>query len=437
MRAPAFSASRLSRREMLSGLAGGVVALAMLREDALARVQDSQSRHAGKPIDELARDEDFWFGIQQAFAVDRSVINLNNGGVSPSPRVVMEAHRRHLEFANGLPARNLWQIQDPQVESVRAHLAAAFGCRPSEMAITRNASESLETCLFGIDLKAGDEVLTTELDYPRMLNTCRQRAAREGVVLKMVPAPAPADDPAQLAAVFEKNISEKTKLMLCSHVCFLTGQIFPVRDICRIGRQHGIPVIVDGAHAFGHLVFRRDDLECDYYGTSLHKWLTAPLGSGFLSVRESKIESLWPLMAAPEDKRKDIRKFEEIGTHPAANRLAIAEALTFYDAIGPQRKEARLRYLRDYWAKPLAEDGRVRFYTKLDHLHSCAITTIAIDGLEPPKLVEHLWTKHRIFVVAIDTVNVKGVRVTPNVYTTTEELDTFVAAMKTVLTSGL
>ncbi len=438
MASPNFSpVGNLSRRELLRRLAAGGVALAAFRDDALARAQSAAERAGSRGPVQLAEDEDFWFDIQQAFAVDRSVINLNNGGVSPAPRVVIEAQRRHLEFANTLPARNLWQVQDLQVPTVRANLATTFGCKPTEIAITRNASEALETCLLGIDLKAGDEILTTQLDYPRMLTTCKQRAAREGIVLREVPVPAPVADLAELAACFENAISDQTRLILCSHVCFLTGQIFPVRAICRLGAARNIPVIVDGAHAFAHLAFKRDDLECDYYGTSLHKWLTAPLGSGFLSVRESRIASLWPLMAAPEEMRNDIRKFEEIGTHPAATRLAIAEALMFYEAIGAERKERRLRALRDRWARRLASDPRVRFFCNLAPEHSCALTTFGIRDVDPVKLTEELWAKDRIFVVPIATQNVQGVRVTPNVYTTLDEIDRFCVAIERVLANGL
>jgi isopenicillin-N epimerase len=427
-----------SRRCFLrNGLILGALGVLALREDALQRVQAAVSRAGGRSPSDLASDEDFWLAIQQAYDVDRSVVNLNNGGVCPSPRIVQQAMREHLEFSNNAPSQHMWKILDPRVETVRARLARAFGCSPEEMAITRNASESLEICLYGFDFEPGDEILTTEIDYPRMINTLRQRELRDGVALKAVPIEVPVQDMSDVVEALAKGITSKTRLILCCHVIFVTGQIFPVRAICRLGREHGLPVVVDGAHAFAQLDFKRDDLECDYYGTSLHKWLCAPIGTGFLHVREDKIESLWPLMAAAQPRSGDIRKFEEIGTHPAANRLAIAEALTLHNAIGPARKEARLRYLRDRWAKRLVQDKRVKLFTRLEPEHGCALATMAIEGIDNAKLVEHLWDKHHIITIPIDYANVQGVRVSPNVYTTVEEVDMFSAAVEDVLANGL
>ena len=425
------------RRFLQQGMAVGALTALCLRDDAIQRVWAARQRAGNRSPEELAQDEDFWFRVQQAFDIDRSMINLNNGGVCPSPRVVMDALRRHLEYSNNAPSRTMWRVLDPEVETVRARLGRAFGGSPEEMAITRNTSESMEVCIQGMDLERGDEALTTDLDYPRMINTYKQRELREGIVLKSVPVPVPVNDPAEIVAAFAGGITPKTRVLLCCHMIFLTGQVFPIREICRLGREHGIPVIVDGAHAFAHLAFKRDELECDYYGTSLHKWLTAPIGTGFLYVRQDKIEPLWPLMAAAEPRSKDIRKFEEIGTHPAANRLAISEALTFHNAIGPQRKEARLRYLRDRWAKRLMQDKRVKLFVRLEPEHSCGLTTFAIETIDNGKLVEHLWNKHRIYTIPINHDAVKGVRVTPNVYTTLEEIDMFCEAIEDVLANGL
>lgn len=427
-----------SRRSFLRrGLALGALGVLALRDDALQRVQAAVSRSDGRSPQELAADEDFWFAVQQAYSIDRSIINLNNGGVSPSPRVVEEAMREHLEFSNNAPSKHMWRILDPRVETVRAKLARTFGCAAEEMAITRNTSESMEICIYGFDFEPGDEVLTTDIDYPRMINTFKQRELRDGIVLKSVPIDVPVQDLGDIVETLTKGITPKTRMICICHMIFVTGQIFPVRDICRLGRERGIPVIVDGAHAFAQLDFKRDDLECEYYGTSLHKWACAPIGTGFLYVHQDKIESLWPLMAASEPHSGNIRKFEEIGTHPAANRLAIAEALTLHHAIGPARKEARLRYLRDRWARRLMQDKRVKLYTRLEPEHGCALATMAIDGIDPGKLVEHLWNKHRIVTIPIDYANVQGMRVTPNVYTTPQEIDMFCRAIEDVLANGL
>jgi len=427
-----------TRRGFLQkGLALGAIGYLALRNDALERVYAAGRGNEDRSPDQLAGDEDFWNQIQQAYTVDRSIINFNNGGVSPSPRVVQDAMRRHLEFSNDAPSRHLWRILDPQVETVRERLARLFGCATEEMAITRNASESLQICIYGIDLKPGDEVLVGGLDYPRMINTFKQRELREGIKLTQAPFDVPVQNMQDVVDAYAKAITSRTKVIHCSHVIFVTGQIMPVRGIVRLGRKHGLPVIVDGAHAFAHVPFVRDDLECDYYGTSLHKWLTAPHGTGFLYVRKNRIQSLWPMMAAAEPRSDSIRKFEEIGTHPAANRLAIAEAVTLHNAIGPQRKAARLRYLRDLWAKRLLADRRVSLYTRLEPEHGCAIATMKIEGVEPGKLVAHLWKKHRIVVVPINYGNVRGIRVSPNTYSTVDEVDIFCDAVEDVLANGL
>jgi selenocysteine lyase/cysteine desulfurase len=385
----------------------------------------------------IAQDEEFWHEIQQAFTVDRSIINLNNGGVSPSPRVVQDAVRRHLEFSNEVPVRNMWQILEPQIEAVRQQLAADFGCDAEEMAITRNASEALEIVQLGLPLQAGDEVLTTNQDYPRMLTTWRQRARRDGIVLKEIPFPVPPPSMADLAERIERGITAKTKVIHICHITNLTGQIFPVREIARLGRRRGIEVIVDGAHAYAHFPFTRDDLDCDYYGTSLHKWLLAPHGTGFLYVRKEKIPGIWPLMAAPPEMNANIRKFEEIGTHPAANHNAIAEALAFQQGIGAERKAARLRFLFQRWARRLDRLPGVRILTPYDPAQSCGLASVAVGDLDPGKLVGHLWDKARIIATPINHPEFKCVRVTPNVYTTLAEVDRFAEVMEGIVKNGL
>src|SRR5262249_38929490 len=308
---------------------------------------------------------------------------------------------------------------------------------PEEMAITRNASEALEICIFGLDLKPGDEVLTTNQDYPRMLTSWDQRARREGIKVNKISFPVPPRSLDDLYERFSNAITPRTRVIQLCHITNLTGQIFPVRDICRLGRSRGIEVIVDGAHAFAHFPFKHADLDCDYYGTSLHKWLLAPHGTGFLFVRKSKIERLWPLMAAAKTQDKDIRKFEEIGTHPAANHNAIAEALTFHEGIGPERKAARLRYLKDRWARRLETQKGIRVLTPYDPAQSCGLALFSIEGTDPGKLGAHLWDKHRILCTPIGHEEFSGIRVTPNVYTTTAEIDLFCDAVEKAVRNGV
>ncbi len=412
------------------------VPLPLPRLSATTGILESLAAHTSSPS-QTAADEDFWAEVARAFTVDRSLVNLNNGGVSPAPRYVQEAMKRHLDYSNDAPVYTMWRILEPQREAVRERVAREWGCDPEEIAFTRNASESLQTLQFGIDLEAGDEVLTTNQDYPRMITTFQQRERREGIVLKQFSIPVPAEDPAEIVRLFEEQITPRTRLILMCHMINLTGQILPVHDVVAMARRHDIPVLVDGAHALAHFDFKISDLECDNYSVSLHKWLFAPHGMGLLYVRKDRIADIWPLMAASEGMDDDIRKFEEIGTHPAAPYLAIAEALTFHQGIGGKRKEARLVFLRDYWADPLLEHDRVRLHTSLKPGFACGIANVEIEEVDPGELTSWLFREHRIIVTPIKHNEFQGIRVSPSVYTTLEELDRFVAAMDHVVREGL
>jgi selenocysteine lyase/cysteine desulfurase len=426
-----------TRRGFVRTLFAAPAVIPALRNDGLAHLSAVMRATGSRSPLETADDEDFWREIQNAFTVDRAIINLNNGGVSPSPRIVQEAMRRYLEFSNQAPAITMWQVLEPEVEAVRRRLAADFGCDAEEMAITRNASEALEIVQLGLRLQPGDEVLTTTQDYPRMITTWEQRARREGIVLKQIPFPVPPPSLDDLARRFEEAITPRTKVLHICHITNLTGQIFPVRRICQLGRARGLEVIVDGAHAYAHFPFTRDELDCDYYGTSLHKWLLAPHGTGFLYVRKEKIPTVWPLMAAPPSMDANIRKFEEIGTHPAANHNAIAEALTFHQGIGGERKAARLRYLRDRWAKRLEQVPGVKMLTSYDPKQSCGLASFTPGTLDIGKLTGYLWDKHKIIVTAIDHPEFKCLRVTPNVYTLAREVDQFADVVTDLIRKGI
>jgi selenocysteine lyase/cysteine desulfurase len=416
------------RRDFIGAFVGAGALLAGLR------AASAKSAHLAPA--EAAADEELWFAVQQSFSVGRGITNLNNGGVSPSPRVVTEALCRYTWQQEDATAYTMWQVLEPLSETVRAGLARLFGCQAEEVAITRNASESLEILLQGIDLKAGDEILTTTQDYPRMLTTLRQRERREGLVLKTVKIPVVAKSPQEIIGAFERGIGPRTRLCLISHIVNITGQVMPVREVCALMRSRGVETIVDGAHSFACLDFQRGDLGCDYFGTSLHKWLMAPKGTGLLYVKRDKIEKVWPLFAAEQKQAGDIRKFEEIGTHPAAPRLAIGEALAFHEGIGGKRKEARLRYLARRWMNRLKGLPKVRFHTPLDD-RSCAVANLEIEGVAPAALADYLMKSHKIFVVPILHDEFQGIRVTPNVYTTLGELDRFSEVMETVVKRGL
>jgi selenocysteine lyase/cysteine desulfurase len=431
-----------SRRRFLGaiGLPAAAAAVAVLADPtsaARALAAANKLPAAALPPNAVAGDEDFWAEVGRAFTVDRSLVNLNNGGVSPAPGFVQDAMKRHLDYSNEAPAYTMWRVLEPQREAVRARLARAFACDTEEVALTRNASESLQICQFGFDLPRGAEVLTTNQDYPRMITTFKQRVRREGIVLNQFSIPTPAEDDDEIVDLFERNITPRTKLILMCHMINITGQILPVRKVVAMARSKGIPVIVDGAHALAHFDFTLADLDCDYYASSLHKWLFAPHGTGMLYVRRDKIGDLWPLMAATDEQDDDIRKFEEIGTHPAANTLAIAEALNFHQELGPARKAARLVYLRDYWADKLLRHDRVRLHTSRKPGFACGIANVEIDGITPGELNSYLWSKHRILTTPINHDEFRGIRVSPSVYTTLEELDRFVDAMEHVISKGL
>ncbi len=445
----------LTRRHFLGAIVmptAAVVAAAPLLKprDGWARLAEMDLT---APPADAARDEDLWREAQLAFDLDRSLVNLNNGGVSPTLGGALQAMKRHLDHQNQAPPYSMWRLLAPRREVVRERLAAQWRCDPEEIALTRNASEGLQILQFGLDLRRGDEVLTTTQDYPRMLNTFRQRERREGIVLKQFPLPVPCEDEEEIVRRFAERITARTRMILMCEVVNITGQVLPVRKIVAAARRRSVPVLVDGAHGFAHLDTSFADLDCDFYATSLHKWLFAPIGTGLLYVRRDRIKDVWPLMAAASELDADIRKFEEIGTHSAAPYLAIAEALTFHQLIGPGRKEARLRHLRDQWAHRLlahgsgsggdaatarvSPSGRVRLHTSLDPRFSCGLGVFQLDGVDSAALCDHLWDRHRILTTAIKHAEFEGVRVTPSLYTTGEELDRFCDAVEQVLLRGL
>ncbi len=437
---PTPLAHKASRRDFLSR-AGKGLGLAALSSSVVASLI-KQIHAAGKSIAHLtpqqaAMDEDYWAVIQNSFSVTRGIINLNNGGVSPSPRIVTEALVRYIWQQEDATAYTMWQILEPQSETIRTGLAEVFGCDREEIAITRNASESLEVLLMGIDLKSGDEILTTTQDYGRMLTTLRQREKREGLALKLIKIPIPPKNLSEITAAFERGITNRTRLILVSHQVNITGQITPVKAICDMASAKGIQTIVDGAHSFAQFQFQQKDLGCDYFGTSLHKWLYAPKGTGMLYVKRDKIPTMWPLMAAESKQAGDIRKFEEIGTHSAAPKLAIGEALLFHNGIGGKRKEARLRYLSRYWMNRLKDTPKVHFNTSFEPAQSCAIANVNIEGTNPSAIGSYLFDKHHIFTTPIIHEEFQGIRITPNVYTTLGELDRFCGVMETIARKGL
>ena len=374
-------------------------------------------------------DEDFWSAIRNEFTTDRTIVNLNNGYASPAPRTVQEALRRYTDYTNMGPYHTMVRELEPKVETARRMIADSAGVDPEEIAITRNSSESLEIAQLGIDLKPGDEVLTTNQDYPRMLTTFRQRERRDGIKLKTISFPVPVTSMDDLYQRFEQAVTPRTKVILVCHITNRTGQIFPVKRICDMAHARGITVIVDGAHAFNQFPFKISDLNCDYYGVSLHKWTFAPIGTGFLYVRKSKIKETWAMMAANSTQDDDIRKFEEIGTHPSGIHDAICEAVVFNQNIGIERKSARLRYLRDRWADQIAKSPKVKILHNPAPEMSCGIGMFGVVGGDASKLVQVLQNKYGIYTAYVPHEEYIGIRITASVYTTPHEVDYFAAAV--------
>ena len=418
------------RRRFLhkAGLLSASAFFSSLVKPAWSRNLESALRSAeGVNPEEVASEEDFWYYIQQSFTVTPGMINLNNGGVSPAPRTVQEAMKRYYDLCNEAPSYYMWRILDQGREPLRQNLAKLAGCSAEEIAINRNSSEGLETIIFGLQLKAGDEVVAAKQDYPNMINAYKQREQREGIKMVWVNLELPSEDENYLVKKYVEAFTDKTKVVHITHIINWNGQILPVRKIAAEAHKRGIEVVVDGAHSFAHFNFKIPDLDCDYFAASLHKWLYAPIGSGLLYVKKNKIKNLYPLFATSENPLKDdIRKFESLGTRPFFIEQAIGKAIEFHEMIGIERKEKRLHYLKNYWMEKVKDIPKVKFNTSLHPKWACAIGNVAIEGKKPGELDSFLLDKFKVHTVSIAWENINGVRVTPNVYTTVKNLDTLV-----------
>lgn len=380
----------------------------------------------------LAAEEDYWSVIQQAYSVNSNLIELNNGGVSPAPIVVQEALKRYNDLANQGPSYYMWRIIDDGREPLRQKLALLAGADPEEIAINRNATEALNTVIFGLPLQKGDEVLGTQQDYPNMMHAWQQRVEREGIKYTQLNFQFPIENDDEIVAAFEKAITPATKIMHITHVINWIGQIMPVKKLTDLAKKHGIETIVDGAHSFGLLDFTIPNLGADYFGTSLHKFLSAPIGSGMLWIKKEKIGKIWPLICNELPRSNDIRKFETLGTRSFAIEQAIGEAINFHNAIGPKRKEERIRYLKNYWAEKAAKIPNVTINTSLKDAYSCAICGVSIQGISPADLGGQLFKKYKIHSTSIVWGSISCVRITPHVYTKLADLDKLVLALSNI-----
>jgi selenocysteine lyase/cysteine desulfurase len=424
--------NRRSFLKQAAALAGAFSVDSLFHQAHAADWQKASEKVKKLTAEQVTADEDYWSLIQRAYTVNANIINLNNGGVSPSPLVVQQAVERYNQLANEGPSYYMWRILDQGREPLREKLANLAGALPDEIAINRNATEALNTIIYGLDLKRGDEVIGTKQDYPHMIQAYRQRAAREGIVYKQLNFEFPIEDEAQIVKSYQNAITPKTKLIHKTHMINWVGQIMPVRKICDMAHEKGIEVIVDGAHSFGLMDFKIPDLHCDYFGTSLHKFLSAPIGSGMLWIKKEKIEKVWTLLCDDKPLSGDIRKFENIGTRSFPIEQGIGEAINFHEGIGSKRKEDRIRYLKDYWASRVQHTPKVKLHTSLNPKYSCAICGVSVDGMTPGELDGALFSQYKIHTVGIVWENISCVRVTPHVYTSLHDLDKLVGAINTI-----
>ncbi len=379
-----------------------------------------------------AQDEELWARIQQAYTASNQIINLNNGGVSPQPKVVQEAANRYYTYANEAPSYYMWRILDQGREPLRSKLATLADVSPEELAINRNTTEAINTVIFGLNLKAGDEVVLTKYDYPNMINAWKQREKRDGIVLKWLDFDIPMESDAEVVQKFKEAITPATKVFHITHMINWTGHIMPAKELCALARANNIYSIVDGAHTFAHLDFKISDLGCDFFGTSLHKWLCAPFGTGLLYIKKGKIKDVWPLLASPENQVDNIRKFENIGTRSFAIEQAIGSAIDFHNAIGAARKEARLKYLKQFWIDQVKGVDKVKFYTSTKPDLSAALFNFGIDGMDAGPVHNALFRTHKIHTSPIKWEKVNGPRITPHVYTKKYDMERLVEAINAV-----
>ncbi len=382
------------------------------------------------PPGNLASDEEFWYYIQQSFTVSPSLINLNNGGVSPAPKTVQDAMKRYYDLANEAPSYYMWRVTDQGREPLRQNLADMAGCDKEEIAINRNSSEGLETVIFGLQLNRGDEVVAALQDYPNVVNAWKQREMRDGIRINWINLELPSENDDYLVSQYVNGFTPKTKLVNITHIINWNGQILPVRKIADEAHKRGIDVLVDGAHSFAHFKFKIPELGADYFASSLHKWLFAPIGTGLLYVKKNKIASLYPMFASGDPLKDDIRKFEHLGTRPFFIEQAIGKAIEFHDMIGIERKQKRLHYLKNYWMEKVKQIPGVKIGTSLHPAYGCAIGIVSVEGKKPAELDSYLFNHHKVHTTSISWENINGVRVTPNVYTTTKNLDVLVEGIR-------
>jgi selenocysteine lyase/cysteine desulfurase len=421
-----------SRRRFLQTAVAGI-GVPLLLPRSLDAVERSLEPFVRLDARAASRTEEFWDAIRQAFLVSPDFINLENGYCSTQPNMILESLQTQTRRINETLSYYMRHQRADELIAVKRQLAELAGCPVEEIVITRNTTESMSVVIHGLDLNPGDEAVMTNQDYGSMLEEFRQQSRRRGIKCVEISIPLHPRDDEELVGPYERAISTKTKVLLLTHMINVTGQLLPARKICDMAHSHGVEVIIDAAHSFAHVVFEIPDLGGDYFGASLHKWLCTPLGAGILQINRKKIRKVWPLFGETSIPDDDIRKFERIGTQPVWTVAAIPEAIRFHRMIGGQRKEERLRYLQQYWTDRVREFPNVYLNTPPGR-RACGIANFGITGRSPKEIADLLFDRYHIFTVAIDMEAVKGVRVTPHLYTRPSELDALVSAIREIAT---
>jgi len=407
-------------------------ALSLAAVPSVYGMEDWLTRYEDQPAWKLASDETFWEGIRSGYRLKPDYINLENGYFCFMPREILEKYIEHVREINFQASWYLRTVQFENKNRAAAKLAELIGAPADEVVITRNTTESLDMVIGGLDWKPGDEAVMAEQDYGAMLEMFKQVANRYGVVNKVLSVPMHPKSDEEIVDLYASAITKKTRLLMVCHMINITGHILPVRKICDMAHSKGVQVMVDGAHAVAHIQFKMPDLHCDYYGASLHKWLSTPIGAGLLWVKKENIGKVWPLLAEGDRPMDDISRLNHTGTHPVATDLTISDAIDFYRMIGPARKEERLRFLQTYWTSKVRDLPHVNLNTPADPSRACAIANVGIKGMNATELADILLKKYNIFTVAIPGQGVNGCRITPNIYTTLAELDALVEALKEI-----
>lgn len=393
-------------------------------------LQKHYQEHQKRDPKEVARDEEYWKPIRQYFDPSPHFINLENGFYCAAPRIVMEALADNIKRINQLTSFYMRRMDSDDRLNTRKMLADYAGVDVEELLITRSTTESLDVVIMGLDIKPEEEVIIAESDYPNMLAAYTMREKRYGLKLNRIKIPHTPKNSSEIIECYRKAITPNTKYIHVTHVLNVNGQILPVAEIADMAHQQGIEIICDASHSYALLDYKIPDLKCDYYATSLHKWMAAPVGTGLLYIKKNKIKKVWPLFGDYGHEEDDIRKFERIGTYPAAIYVSISNALKFHQSVGTKFKEERLRYLKDYWVQQVIHFPKLKFNMPLDEKQSCAIANFSIEGKTPFEVADYLFDKHRIFTVGYDRGGIRGVRVTPHLYNSPDDLNKLVKALE-------